>query len=262
MLTSRLIPCLDTADGRVVKGTRFQNLRDCGDPAELAQRYARDGADEIVVLDVSATVEARAHALETVRRVRAVVDVPLCVGGGVRRIEDARALLESGADKVGVNTAAVDDPDLLRRMADAFGSQAVVLAVDAMPMPDGPARVRTRAGSHDRELGVVDWIRAATARGIGEVLLTSIDRDGTGLGYDTDLLRQVRAATDVPLIASGGARTPQHLADALAAGADAVLVASMLHDGNTTVPELKRALAACDPNLRTRLPSPSDSLLR
>lgn len=252
MLTHRIVPCLDTRAGRVVKGTRFQDLRDCGDPAELAQRYAVAGADEIVVLDVSATLEERGNALATVRAVRAVCDVPLCVGGGVRTIEHARALLEAGADKVGVNTAAVEIPELLDRMADAFGSQAVVLAVDAQPQPDGPARVRTRAGSTDTPLLVTDWVRDATGRGIGEVLLTSIDRDGTGLGYDTALLAAVRSVTTVPLIASGGARTPEHLAAALQSGADAVLVASMLHDGRTTIPELKRALAAGTPALHTR----------
>ncbi|MCK5944518.1 MAG: imidazole glycerol phosphate synthase subunit HisF [Planctomycetes bacterium] len=253
MLTCRIVPCLDVDAGRVVKGTRFRDLRDCGDPAELAARYARDGADEIVLLDVSATTADRGHALATTAAVRVVVDVPLCIGGGVRTVADARALLEHGADKVAVNSAAVRDPTLLSRLADAFGSQAVVLAIDALPQPDGGHRVRTHAGTADGELDVVAWIRAATARGIGEVLLTSIDRDGTGLGYDTDLLTAARAATDVPLIASGGARTPTHLLDAARAGADALLIASMLHDGRTSIPDLKRALAAADLPVRASL---------
>jgi cyclase len=253
MLTVRIVPCLDVDQGRVVKGTRFQNLRDCGDPAELAGRYARDGADEIVLLDVSATTAGRGHALDTTANVREVVDVPLCVGGGVRSVDDARALLQRGADKVAVNSAAVRDPDLLRRLADAFGSQAVVLAVDAQPQPDGRHRVRTHAGTTDVDLVVVDWIQQATELSVGEVLLTSIDRDGTGIGYDTELLAQARAATDVPLIASGGARTIQHLQDAARAGADALLVASLLHDRRTTIPELKRALAAADLPIRETL---------
>ncbi|MFK7741583.1 MAG: imidazole glycerol phosphate synthase subunit HisF [Planctomycetota bacterium] len=251
MLTPRIIACLDIDAGRVVKGTQFQELRDCGDPAELAQRYAEDGADEIVLLDISATMQSRAHALAAVAAVRRVVDVPLCVGGGVRTLADGHALLAAGADKVAVNTAAVESPELLRAMADAFGSQAVVLAVDALPVAARPdaaedaaaSQVRTRAGSQHTGLLCVDWIRTATAGGaVGEVLLTSIDRDGTGEGYDTQLLAAVRAVTTVPLIASGGARTPAHLKSALAAGADAVLVASMLHDRRTTVPQLKAAL--------------------
>ena len=250
MLTRRLVPCLDVRAGRVVKGTRFQDLRDCGDPAELAARYARAGADELVLLDVSATLEERGHALATVAAVRAVVDVPLCVGGGVRTIDDAEALLEAGADKVAVNTAAVLRPDLLDRMAQAFGSQATVLAVDAIPT-GADHLVRTHAGSADTGRRVVDWVAEASGRGCGEVLLTSIDRDGTGEGYDVELLARVRSVTDVPLIASGGARTVAHLVAALRAGADAVLVASLLHDGVTTIPALKDALAAHDLPIRT-----------
>jgi len=166
MLTVRIVPCLDVDAGRVVKGTRFQQLRDCGDPATLAGRYARDGADEVVVLDISATISGRSHALATTEAVRAVVDVPLTIGGGVRTLDDAKALLERGADKVAVNSAAVRDPELLRRMADAFGSQAVVLAVDALPQPDGQHRVRTHAGTTDSDLLVVDWIRRASELGI------------------------------------------------------------------------------------------------
>lgn len=253
MLTVRIVPCLDVDAGRVVKGTRFQNLRDCGDPAELAGRYAKDGADEIVLLDVSATIADRGHALATTAAVRQVVDVPLCVGGGVRTVDDARALLQRGADKVAVNSAAVQEPELLKRLADAFGSQAVVLAVDALPQDDGRHRVRTHAGTTDADLRVVDWIERASELGIGEVLLTSIDRDGTGEGYDTELLAAARRVTDVPLVASGGARTVEHLLDAARAGADALLIASLLHDERTTIPELKRALARADLPLRETL---------
>jgi len=250
MLTTRLIPCLDCDGGRVVKGERFRDLRDCGDAVDLAARYATDGADELTLLDVSATVEGRGHALATTAAVRAVCDVPLCVGGGVKSVEDARRLLQRGADKVAVNSAATRDPALLQRLADAFGDQAVVLAVDAQRGPDGDYFVQTHSGRRRAKVEALEWIHAAAARGAGEVLLTSVDRDGTGDGYDLDLLRRARAATDLPLVASGGARSIAHLSAAAAAGSDALLVASILHDQLTTIPRLKRALAAADLPIR------------
>jgi cyclase len=241
----RVIPCLDVKDGRVVKGVKFANLRDAGDPAEQAARYARDGADELVMLDVSATVEGRAAALETVRRIRREISIPLAVGGGVRTLEDAGALLDAGADKVGVNSAAVADPQLVTSLADRFGAQCVVLAVDAKRNPGTQSQwdVRTRAGSTSAGLDAVAWAAKGAQLGAGEILLTSMDRDGTGGGYDLDLLRSVSAAVKVPVIASGGASNPQDLAYALEAGADAVLAASIFHDGVWTVQGVKRELA-------------------
>ena len=249
MLTVRVIPCLDVRDGRIVKGVRFQDLRDAGAPSERAAAYEAQGADELVILDVSATPSGRGHQVETVRAVRAVLSIPLTVGGGVRTIADAEALLEAGADKVAVNTAAVRDPSLLERLAARFGCQCTVLAIDA-------ARTATRnvaepgfevvvtSGRERTGRDAVAWAREAERRGAGEVLLTSFDRDGTREGYDLDLLRAVRAAVQVPLIASGGAASPQHLVAAIGAGADAVLAASIFHDGNYTVAAAKAALAA------------------
>ncbi len=252
MLMRRVIPCLDVDAGRVVKGVRFANLRDAGDPAELAARYEAQGADEIVVLDVSATPAGRGHALETVERVRARLSIPLTVGGGVRSIDDAEALLGAGADKVAVNTAAVTRPELLRELADRFGRQCIVLAVDAArPNVDTGgdanasrtrAEVVVRSGRERTGRDVVTWARDGAALGAGEILLTSFDRDGTGHGYDLALIAAVAAAVPVPVVASGGAAHADHLTAALQAGADAVLIASMLHDGVTTVDALKRAL--------------------
>jgi imidazole glycerol phosphate synthase glutamine amidotransferase subunit len=251
-LRPRLVPCLDVKDGRVVKGVRFQGLRDAGDPVERAAAYAAQGADELVVLDVSAGPEARATAAHTVAAVRAVLPVPLTVGGGVRSVDDAARLLDAGADKVAVNSAAVADPALLGALAARFGRQCVVLALDAARRPDGApgwevvvASGRTRTGRD-----AVAWAAEAVARGAGEVLLTSWDQDGTGEGYDLPLLRAVTAAVPVPVVASGGARTPAHLHAALDAGAEAVLMASILHDGHTTVGSLKAALAARGVELR------------
>ncbi len=242
MLTPRIIPCLDVAAGRVVKGVRFAGLRDAGDPVERAAAYAAQGADELVLLDVSATPEARGHALDTVRAVRAVLPLPLTVGGGVRTADDAASLLEAGADKVAVNTAAVARPTLLIELAARFGSQCTILALDAARSGSG-WEVVVRSGSERTGLDAVQWAAEATDRGAGEILLTSFDRDGTASGYDLELLAAVRAAVPVPIIASGGAATPEHMAAALSAGADAVLAASILHDGTWTVAGLKTALA-------------------
>ncbi len=243
MLTARIIPCLDTSGGRVVKGVRFVNLRDAGDPAECAARYERDGADELVLLDVSATPEARGHRLETVRAVREVLSIPLTVGGGVRSAEDASALLEAGADKVAVNTAAVDRPELLSVLANRFGSQCVVLALDAARASAGGWTVVVKSGTRPTSRLALDWAREAADRGAGELLLTSIDRDGTRSGYDLELISIIARSVGIAVIASGGAHTPAHLADALLAGADAVLAASIFHDGEWTVAALKDELA-------------------
>lgn len=237
----RILPCLDVRNGRVVKGVRFQGLRDAGDPVDQARAYAAQGADGLVMLDVSATPEGRRTAAATCAAVRQVLSLPLTVGGGVRAVEDAARLLSAGADKVAVNTAAVEDPDLLTRLAARFGRQCVVLALDAARRPGG-WEVVTRSGRNRTGRDAVAWAADAARRGAGEVLLTSWDQDGTGEGYDLGLLAAVRAAVRVPVIASGGGRTPAHLADAVRAGADALLAASIFHDRETTVQQLKRAL--------------------
>jgi len=243
MLAARVIPCLDVKDGRVVKGVRFQELRDAGDPVENAAAYEAQGADEIVILDVSATPEGRGHAVETVRAVRSVLSIPLTVGGGVRKESDAGRLLDAGADKVGVNTAAVSRSDLVAEIAQRFGSQCTVIAVDAAARPPGGWEVVVQSGAKRTGLDVVEWCRKATALGAGEILLTSWDRDGTRDGYDVDLIAAVAGAVTVPVIASGGAARSEHLVAALRAGASAALVASILHDGDTTVADLKLGLS-------------------
>jgi imidazoleglycerol phosphate synthase cyclase subunit len=240
-LASRVIPCLDIKDGRVVKGVRFQGLRDAGDPVECARVYEAQGADEIVLLDVSATPEGRGHALETVRGVRSVLSIPLSVGGGVRSARDAGRLLEVGADKVGVNTAAVARPTLIGEIAERFGTQCTVLAVDAATVAEG-WEVVVESGRKRTGLDVVEWCRKAVAIGAGEILLTSWDRDGTRSGYDLDLIAAVSSGVSVPVIASGGADKAEHLVAAIEAGASAALVASILHDGDTTVGRLKEAM--------------------
>lgn len=242
-LAARVIPCLDVAGGRVVKGVRFQNLRDQGDPAECAARYAADGADEIVFLDVAAAHEERGTALEWVERAAARVFVPFTVGGGVRTLDDARALLGAGADKVGVNTAAVARPALLAELAGRFGAQCVVLAVDARRRPDGGWEVVTHGGRRGTGIDALEWIARGAALGAGEILLTSIDADGTRAGYDLALVEAAAGRVGVPVIASGGAGSVEHLVAALAAGAAAVLAASIFHEGRG-VAAVKRALAA------------------
>ena len=248
-LMRRVIPCLDCRDGRVVKGVKFQNLRDAGDPAELAARYQDEGADELVILDVSATPDGRAHQAETVQRVRHALSIPLTVGGGVRTLDDAARLLDAGADKVGVNTAAVLDPTLLSVLAQRFGRQCVVLAVDAQAHAGG-WRVVIRSGTQQHAQDAVAWCAEGARRGAGEILLTSWDRDGTRAGYDLDLLRAVAANVNVPVIASGGAAHAGHLAEALHAGADAVLAASIFHDAEHAVGAVKHVLAAAGLHIR------------
>lgn len=245
MLTRRIIPCLDIDNGRVVKGVKFANLSDAGDPVEQALRYERDGADELVMLDVSATVGGRETALDTVRAVRGVLSIPLSVGGGVRTIEHALALLRAGADKVGVNSAAVENPALLGELAQRVGAQCVVLSIDAARRTDADGwEVVTRAGTHRTGIDAIEWARDAESMGAGEILLTSFDQDGTRSGYDTALLSAVCGVTTLPIIASGGADSAAHMLDALRAGADAVLAASIFHDNDTTPSAIKRELAA------------------
>lgn len=241
MLTPRLMPCLDIDAGRVVKGVRFSGLRDAGDPVERAETYQAQGADELVLLDVSATIEGRRNGADTVRAVRRVLKIPLTVGGGVRCVEDAQVLLEAGADKVGINSAAVAKPELLTDLATRFGRQCTVLAIDAARRDDSWEVVV--AGGRDRTgRDAIEWARRGTELGAGEVLLTSWDGDGTGQGYDLELLGSVCDAVDVPVIASGGAASAADLQDATECGASGLLVASILHDGLTTVRELKDEL--------------------
>ena len=242
-LPVRIIPCLDVRDGRVVKGVRFRGLADQGDPAALARAYEEQGADEVVVLDVTATTEARGTRLDTVRAVRARLSVPLTVGGGIGGVEDAAALLEAGADKVAVNTAALRRPGLLEELAARFGSQCVVVSIDALGHRPGAYEVVVRSGTERLAIDAVGWARRAVELGAGEILLTSIDRDGTRSGYELPLLRAVRSAVRVPIVASGGADSPEHMAEAVGAGADAVLAASIFHQRNWTVERVKQALA-------------------
>lgn len=246
MLT-RLIVCLDMRDGRVVKGVQFEGLRDVGDPVALAARYETEGADEVVFLDISATVEGRATLLETVRRAADVLFVPLTVGGGVRSVDDVARSLRAGADKVSINTAALARPALISECAERFGSQCVVASIDARRDGDGRWRVWTHGGSVRTEIDAVEWAGECVTRGAGEILLTSIDRDGARQGYDLALTRAVVDTVSVPVIASGGAGSAEHVRDAVVeGGADAVLVAGILHDGLTTVRELKDVLARAD----------------
>jgi cyclase len=240
----RVIPCLDVDAGRVVKGTRFVDIRDAGDPIELAAFYDGAGADELVFLDITATHEKRDTIVELARRTADDVFVPFTIGGGIRSVEDAQAVLDAGADKVAVNSAAVARPQLLDELARQFGAQCVVLAVDAKGRGDGGWAVHVAGGRTLTERDALEWIREAVERGAGEILLTSIDRDGTNAGYDLALTGAVAAAVAVPVIASGGAGTLDHLVDALEAGADAVLCASIFHYGAHTVAEAKDHLAA------------------
>jgi imidazoleglycerol phosphate synthase cyclase subunit len=243
VLTLRVIPCLDVRDGRVVKGVRFANLRDAGTPETLAAAYERDGADELVLLDVSATPEGRAASLDTVRGVRRAIGIPLTVGGGVRSADDSAALLDAGADKVGINTAAVENPDLIGVLAERFGRQCTVVAIDAALHGPESWVVVTNSGKRRTELDALEWASTAERRGAGEILLTSFDRDGTRSGYDLLLLRATAKTVNVPVIASGGAAAPADLVAAARAGASAVLAASIFHDADYTVGDVKRVLA-------------------
>lgn len=243
MLSRRVIVCLDVSAGRVVKGTRFVDLRDVGDPVELAERYENEGADEVVFLDISATAEERATLLAVAQRAAERLFVPLTLGGGIRSADDVGRALRAGADKVSINSAAVERPELLGECAARFGAQCVVASIDARRV-DQSWQVVTRGGRTATGLDVLEWARACERHGAGEILLTSIDCDGGRAGYDLALTRAVAAAVRVPVIASGGAGHADHLGDALEAGADAALVAGILHDGVTTVGALKDHLAA------------------
>lgn len=242
MHLKRVIPCLDVADGRVVKGTNFVNLRDAGDPVELAERYDAEGADELVFLDITATSDARDTIVDLARRTADNVFIPFTIGGGIRSVADAQAVLDAGADKVAVNSAAVKRPELINELADVFGAQCVVLAIDSKWDPDG-AEVFVAGGRTPTGVETIGWAREGVERGAGEILLTSMDRDGTNAGYDLELTRQVSEAVGVPVIASGGAGTLEHLAEALAAGADAALAASIFHYGTYSLAETKAFLA-------------------
>ncbi len=244
MHLKRVIACLDVDAGRVVKGTRFVDIRDAGDPVELAAFYDRAGADELVFLDITATHEKRDTIVELARRTANDVFVPFTIGGGIRSVTDAQGVLDAGADKVSVNSAAVERPELIDELAAQFGAQCVVLAIDAKERGDGGWGVRVRGGRTATINDAVSWAREGVERGAGEILLTSMDRDGTSEGYDLALTRAVSEAVAVPVIASGGAGRLEHLADALAAGADAVLCASIFHYGRFTVAQAKDHLAA------------------
>jgi cyclase len=243
MLKVRVIPCLDVKDGRVVKGVQFVSLRDAGDPVEQARAYDAAGADELMFLDITASHENRGTILDVVARTAEVCFMPLSVGGGIRAVEDARRLLLAGADKISINTAAVENRDLISACADAFGSQATVVAIDAKRTGDR-WHVFTYGGRKDTGLDVVDYAVEVVERGAGEILLTSMDRDGAKIGYDLELLKAVSSAVGVPVIASGGAGNARHMVDAvLEGGADAVLAASIFHFGEVSIAEVKHAMA-------------------
>lgn len=245
MNTKRIIPCLDVDQGRVVKGVKFVGIRDAGDPAECARVYHQQGADELVFLDITASAEARPILLEVVRKTADEVFLPLTVGGGIRSVENARELLRAGADKVSLNTAAVQRPDLISEVAEAFGCQCVVLAIDARRRAGSSGwEVTTHGGRQSTTLDALAWAREGVKRGAGEILLTSMDADGTKAGYDLELTRTISSAVEVPVIASGGAGSPRHFAEVLGekGGADAALAASLFHFGELTVPQVKEYL--------------------
>jgi cyclase len=247
MLTKRIIPCLDVKDNRVVKGVKFLNLRDAGDPVELGARYSSEGADELVFLDITATIRFRKTIVELVKEVAENVFIPFTVGGGIQTVQQMDEILRSGADKVSINTAAVGNPDLLTEAAERFGSQCVVLAIDARRSKDkkGHWQVCVKAGSQPTDIDVVEWAAKGEKLGAGEILLTSMDADGTKTGYDNELNRAVTDAVNIPVIASGGAGTLDHLYDAIVVGgADAVLMASITHFENYTIRQMKEYLAS------------------
>ena len=252
MLMPRIIPCLDVRDGRVVKGVKFQGLRDAGDPTELSARYESEGADELVVLDVSATVDGRIAMLQTVEQVRRQLSIPLTVGGGIKTVDDAERLLQAGADKVSINSAAVQRPDLVDEMSQRFGAQCTVVAIDAFLAEEEQAKwqIRTRSGTEKITLDAITWGQEVQRRGAGEILLTSWDRDGTREGYDLPLMRAFTDKVSIPVIASGGADQAIHLKEAFQAGAHAVLAASIFHDRDSTVAAVKQELQNLGINVR------------
>jgi len=244
-LAKRIIPCLDVDQGRVVKGINFENLVDAGDPVELAHRYGQEGADELTFLDISASVDNRATTLDIVRKTAEQVFIPLTVGGGIREVKDVDLLLRAGADKVSINTAAINRPELINEIADRFGNQVLVLSVDAR-RADSPSgyEVTTHGGRRSGGLDALAWMSDAVNRGAGEVLLNSMDADGTQSGFDLEMIRAARSVVSVPIIASGGAGKLADFADALDAGADALLAASIFHFGSFTISQVKEFLAA------------------
>ena len=245
MLAKRIIPCLDVRDGRVVKGVNFVNIRDAGDPVELASYYSTQGADEIVFLDITATSDGRDTVADVVERTAAQVSGPLTVGGGIRSLEDFQLLLRAGADKISVNSAAVKDPALISRAAERFGSQCVVLAIDARRRPEGNYEVVVAGGRTPPGLDAVEWAREGQRRGAGEILLTSMDADGTKAGFDLEMTRAVTRAVSIPVIASGGCGSLEHFAQVFEqTGCDAALAASLFHFGELTVPQVKEYLAS------------------
>jgi cyclase len=244
VLALRVIPCLDVKDGRVVKGVNFVALRDAGDPVEQARAYDREGADEVTFLDIGATHENRDTMYDVVSRTAAEVFIPLTVGGGVRSVEDVRRLLLAGADKASINSAAVTDPDLVRRAAEAFGSQAIVVAIDARKVSDGRWEIFTHGGRNPTGIDAVAWAARMESLGAGEILLTSMDRDGTKTGFDLELLARVRAAVRLPLVASGGVGTVEHFVAGARVGATGLLAASVFHYGEFRIGDAKAALAA------------------
>jgi imidazole glycerol-phosphate synthase subunit HisF len=248
----RIIPCMDVDAGRVVKGTRFIDIRDAGDPVELAAHYDAEGADEVIFLDITATSDKRATVVELARRAADEVFVPFTIGGGVRTVADAQAVLDAGADKVSVNSAAVARPELLTEMARQFGDQCVVLAVDARRREDGSYEVVVAGGRTPTGRDALEWVREGVERGAGEILLTSMDRDGTKDGYDTALVGAVADAVVVPVIASGGVGAPQHMVEGVQAGADAVLAASIFHYGQHSIEEVRGAMTAAGIPMRPR----------
>jgi cyclase len=250
----RVIPCMDVDAGRVVKGTRFIDIRDAGDPVELASHYDAQGADELVFLDITATSDKRATVVDLARRAADDVFVPFTIGGGVREVADAHAVLDAGADKVSVNSAALARPELIDELARVFGAQCVVLAIDAKKRADGSYEAYVAGGRTPTGKDAVEWAREGVERGAGEILLTSMDRDGTQDGYELELTKAIATAVDVPVIASGGAGEPQHLIDGLNAGADAVLCASIFHYGSYRIPEVKQALGAAGFPIRRSCP--------
>ncbi len=243
MHLKRIIPCLDVDNGRVVKGTNFVNIRDAGDPVELAERYDAEGADELIFLDITATHEKRDTIVDLARRTADNVFIPFTIGGGIRSVEDAQGVLDAGADKVSVNSAAVKRPELIDEMARVFGVQCVVLAIDAKRTGDS-WNVFVAGGRTDTGIDAVTWAREAVQRGAGEIMLTSMDRDGTNIGYDLELTKAISDAVSVPVIASGGVGTLDHLVEGLQAGADAALAASIFHYGTYSIAEAKAALQA------------------
>lgn len=242
MLTKRIIPCLDIKEGRTVKGVNFEGLRDAGDPVELAQRYSEEGADELVFLDITATLEKRKTLIELVKKISNHINIPFTVGGGIKTVEEIEALLKAGADKVSLNSSIVKNPELINRASEIFGAQAIVAAVDAKKTSNG-WNVFIKGGTEDTSLDALDWMHEVEERGAGEILLTSMDRDGTKSGFDLELLKAVNKRVNIPVIASGGAGTIQHCIDAVKlADADAVLAASIFHFKEIEIAELKEAM--------------------